>query len=62
MTNNASINGIKNTLDSLLIILISLILFKLVLQSFVVTLLLLKLTMVSIIVIPLQLEFYDNPI
>ncbi|WP_414513057.1 DUF4870 domain-containing protein [Nostoc sp. PCC 9305] len=37
MTNNGSINGIKNTLDSLLIILVSLILFKLLLQSFVVT-------------------------
>ncbi|MEH2368936.1 DUF4870 domain-containing protein [Nostoc sp.] len=37
MTNNGSINDLKNTLDSLLIILISLILFKLVLQSFLVT-------------------------
>ncbi len=37
MTNNGSINGIKNTLDSLLIILMSLILFKLLLQSFVVS-------------------------
>ncbi|MGV0106887.1 DUF4870 domain-containing protein [Nostoc sp. DSM 114167] len=37
VTTNGSINQIKNTLDNLLIILISLILFKLLLQSFVVT-------------------------
>ncbi|MEH2078725.1 MAG: DUF4870 domain-containing protein [Nostoc sp.] len=34
---NGSINEIKNTLDNLLIILMSLIVFKLVLQSFLVT-------------------------
>ncbi|MBN3941979.1 MAG: DUF4870 domain-containing protein [Nostoc sp.] len=37
VTNNGSFNEIKNFLNSLLIILISLIFFKLVLQSFVVT-------------------------
>ncbi|MEH2232646.1 MAG: DUF4870 domain-containing protein [Nostoc sp.] len=37
VTTNGSINQIKNTLDNLLIILMSLILFKLLLQSFVVT-------------------------
>ncbi|MEH2184148.1 DUF4870 domain-containing protein [Nostoc sp.] len=37
VTTNGSINEIKNTLDNLLIILISLIVFKLILQSFVVT-------------------------
>ncbi|MFS0519494.1 DUF4870 domain-containing protein [Nostoc sp. UIC 10607] len=37
VTINGSSNEIKNTLDSLLIVLMSLILFKLVLQSFVVT-------------------------
>jgi hypothetical protein len=37
MTNNGSANEIKNTLDGLLIVLISLIVFKFVLQSFVVT-------------------------
>ncbi|MEH2170771.1 MAG: DUF4870 domain-containing protein [Nostoc sp.] len=37
VTTNGSINEMKNTLDGLLSILISLILFKLVLQSFVVT-------------------------
>lgn len=37
VTTNGSINQIKNTLDSLLIVLMSLFLFKLVLQSFVVT-------------------------
>jgi uncharacterized protein len=35
--NNGSINEIKNILNSLLIIVMSLILFKLILQSFVVT-------------------------
>ncbi|MEA5624792.1 DUF4870 domain-containing protein [Nostoc sp. UHCC 0251] len=37
MTTNGSVNQIKNILDSLLIVLMSLFLFKLVLQSFVVT-------------------------
>ncbi|MEH2206404.1 MAG: DUF4870 domain-containing protein [Nostoc sp.] len=37
VTTNGSINQIKNTFDNLLIILMSLILFKLLLQSFVVT-------------------------
>ncbi|MCC5615787.1 DUF4870 domain-containing protein [Nostoc sp. CHAB 5836] len=37
VTTNGSINEIKTTLDSLLIVLMSLILFQLVLQSFVVT-------------------------
>ncbi|WP_331000594.1 DUF4870 domain-containing protein [Nostoc sp. NZL] len=37
VTINGSSNEIKNTLDSLLIVLMSLIIFKLVLQSFVVT-------------------------
>ncbi|MFN6531293.1 DUF4870 domain-containing protein [Nostoc sp. ChiSLP03a] len=37
VTTNGSINQIKNTLDNLLIILMLLILFKLLLQSFVVT-------------------------
>ncbi|MDZ8085545.1 MAG: hypothetical protein RMY16_08100 [Nostoc sp. DedQUE12b] len=35
VTNNSSINRIKNTLNSLLIILMSLILFKVILESFV---------------------------
>ncbi|MEH1970777.1 DUF4870 domain-containing protein [Nostoc sp.] len=38
VTSNGSVNEIKNTLDSLLIVLMSFILFKLALQSFVVTL------------------------
>ncbi|MEH2304781.1 DUF4870 domain-containing protein [Nostoc sp.] len=37
MINNGSSNEIKNILDGLLIVLMSLILFKLILQSFVVT-------------------------
>ncbi|HYX18099.1 MAG TPA: DUF4870 domain-containing protein [Nostoc sp.] len=37
VTTNASIDEIKNTLDTLLLILVSLISFKLVLQSFVVS-------------------------
>ncbi|MCW5313135.1 DUF4870 domain-containing protein [Nostoc sp. KVJ3] len=37
VTTNGSVNEIKNTLDSLLIVLMSLISFKLILQSFVVT-------------------------
>ncbi|MBE8965518.1 DUF4870 domain-containing protein [Nostocales cyanobacterium LEGE 12452] len=37
VSNNSSINEIKNTLNSLLIIFISIFLFELILQSFVVT-------------------------